>query len=65
VAHFALISWKYLVAPESHKVTDVTWQSIDRLTKLAFDHKDITNYAVQRLQAKVGYSNVVYGLLPE
>lgn len=65
VAYFALIPWQNLVTPESHKVTDVTWQSIDRLPKLAFDHKEIINYAVQRLRAKAGYSNIVYGLLPE
>jgi 8-oxo-dGTP diphosphatase len=65
VAYFALIPWKTLGMPESQKVTDVKWQSIDRLPKLAFDHKDIINYAVQRLRAKAGYSNIVYGLLPE
>lgn len=65
VTYFALIPWKKLSTPESHKVTDVTWQSIDRLSRLAFDHKEIVNYAVQRLRAKAGYSNIVYGLLPE
>ncbi len=65
VAYFALIPWKNLIAPESRKVTDLKWQSIDRLSKLAFDHKDIITYAVQRLRAKAGYSNIVYGLLPE
>jgi 8-oxo-dGTP diphosphatase len=65
VTYFALIPWKRLATPESQKVSDVTWQSIDRLPKLAFDHKEIINYAVQRLRAKAGYSNIVYGLLPE
>jgi len=65
VTYFALIPWKSLATPESQKVSDVTWQSIDRLSKLAFDHKNIINYAVQRLRAKAGYSNIVYGLLPE
>lgn len=65
VTYFALIPWKNLGTPESQKVTDVTWQSIDRLSRLAFDHREIINYAVQRLRAKAGYSNIVYGLLPE
>lgn len=65
VTYFALIPWKRLAAPESQKVSDVTWQTIDRLSRLAFDHKEIINYAVQRLRAKAGYSNIVYGLLPE
>lgn len=65
VTYFALIPWKRLAPPESQKVSDVTWQTIDRLPKLAFDHKEIINYAAQRLRAKAGYSNIVYGLLPE
>ncbi len=65
VTYFALIPWKRLVTPESQKVIGVTWQSVERLPKLAFDHKEIVSYAVERLRAKAGYSNIVYGLLPE
>jgi 8-oxo-dGTP diphosphatase len=65
VTYFALIPWKKFDKPGSQKGIDVTWQSIDRLSRLAFDHKDIINYAVQRLRAKAGYSNIVYGLLPQ
>jgi 8-oxo-dGTP diphosphatase len=65
VTYFALIPWKHLLRPESEKVSDVIWHSVKRLPKLAFDHRDIINYAAQRLQAKAGYSNIVYGLMPE
>lgn len=65
VAYFALIPWKVLDQPESKKVTDLTWSSVNQLPKLAFDHKDILKYAVKRLRAKAGYSNIVYGLMPE
>jgi 8-oxo-dGTP diphosphatase len=65
VAYFALIPWQHLVTPRSKKVTDVAWQPVDRLSRYAFDHKEIITYAVQRLRAKAGYSNIVYGLLPE
>lgn len=64
VAYFALIPWKHLATPRSQKVSDVTWQLIDRVSHLAFDHREIIRYAVQRLRAKAGYSNIVYGLLP-
>jgi 8-oxo-dGTP diphosphatase len=64
VTYFALIPWKCLVQPDSNKVTDLMWASVDRLPKLAFDHKRILNYAVQRLRAKASYSNIVYGLMP-
>ena len=64
VAYFALIPWKELVPPPSGKVTDLMWASVNRLPKLAFDHREIVTYAVQRLRAKAGYSNIVYGLMP-
>jgi len=64
VTYFALISWKNLAQPESAKVAGLTWVSVDHLPKLAFDHKDIVQYAIQRLRAKASYSNIVYGLMP-
>lgn len=65
VAYIALIPWQHLPQPESTKVTDLTWLPVDHLPKLAFDHKEIINYAVSRLRAKVSYSNIVYGLMPK
>jgi 8-oxo-dGTP diphosphatase len=65
VAYFALIPWKELDQPESQKVADLTWSSVDNLPRLAFDHKAILNYAVKRLRAKASYSNIVYGLMPK
>lgn len=64
VTYFALIPWKNLAQPESAKVADLTWVSVDHLPKLAFDHRDIVQYAIQRLRAKASYSNIVYGLMP-
>jgi 8-oxo-dGTP diphosphatase len=65
VAYFALIPWKTLDQPESPKVADLNWASVDQLPKLAFDHKEILHYAVKRLRAKASYSNIVYGLMPK
>lgn len=64
VTYFALIPWQDLNQPASEKVADIMWASVDRLPKLAFDHKQIVQYAVQRLRAKASYSNIVYGLMP-
>ena len=64
VTYFALIPWKDLVQPPSEKVTGLMWVSVNHLPKLAFDHKEIVEYAVQRLRAKASYSNIVYGLMP-
>jgi 8-oxo-dGTP diphosphatase len=64
VTYFALIPWKDLLQPPSEKVTDLMWASVNRLPKLAFDHREIIEYAVRRLRAKASYSNIVYGLMP-
>jgi 8-oxo-dGTP diphosphatase len=65
IAYFALIPWENLNQPESKKIMDLTWSSVDQLPKLAFDHKEILKYAVKRLRAKASYSSIVYGLMPE
>ena len=35
------------------------------LPKLAFDHKKIIEVGFGRLKTKIGYSNIVFGLLPK
>ena len=65
VGYFALIPWANLDQPASTKVADLKWSAVDEIPRLAFDHKEILQTAVQRLRAKVSYSNIVYGLLPE
>ena len=64
VTYFALIPWKDLIQPASGKVSNLMWASVTHLPKLAFDHREIVEYAVQRLRAKASYSNIVYGLMP-
>jgi 8-oxo-dGTP diphosphatase len=63
IAYIALIPWQSLPQPETKKIADVTWASVDNPPKLAFDHKEIMDYAVNRLRAKASYSNIVYGLM--
>jgi 8-oxo-dGTP diphosphatase len=65
VSYFALIPWKNLPQPASRKVSDLAWYEIADVPPLAFDHNAILDYAINRLRAKAGYSNIVYGLLPE
>lgn len=65
VTYLALISWKNLNQPNSQRVADLAWYDMDQLPALAFDHQKILEYAVHRLRAKAGYSNIVYGLMPE
>jgi 8-oxo-dGTP diphosphatase len=65
ITYFALIPWKTLSQPGSKKVSDLAWTSVKALPELAFDHQEIVKFALQRLRAKVEYSSIVYGLLPE
>ena len=65
VSYIALVPWSNLDQPESKKVADLKWTPADHTPKLAFDHKEILKCALQRLRAKVTYSNIVYGLMPE
>jgi 8-oxo-dGTP diphosphatase len=65
VTYFALIPWKRLAQPGSQKVADVGWFAVEDVPALAFDHREILDFAVNRLRAKAGYSSIVYGLLPE
>ncbi len=65
VTYFALIPWMRLIQPGSRKISDLAWFSVDDVPELAFDHLEILRRAVTRLRAKVSYSSIVYGLLPE
>jgi 8-oxo-dGTP diphosphatase len=41
------------------------WWPVSALPLLAFDHAEILESALDRLRARLGYSNVAYGLLPD
>ncbi|MFC1623025.1 NUDIX domain-containing protein [Patescibacteria group bacterium] len=65
VAYFALVdSDKFKVSTMEH-YTNIEWKPVEALPKMAFDHKEIIKYGVRRLQDKIEYSNIIYGLLPK
>ncbi len=41
------------------------WKSVYKLPPLAFDHKDVIEYAIQRLRKKVLESDFAFQLMPE
>jgi len=68
VSYFALINPEKIEKIQLKAATDakeVKWFSVYSLPKLAFDHKEILNYALKRLRYKLEYSNAVLGLMPE
>ncbi|MBS3168812.1 NUDIX hydrolase [Candidatus Woesearchaeota archaeon] len=64
VAYFALINQDNLELKASTDVSDVKWFSAYNMPQLAFDHKEIINYAIKRLRWKLGYTTIGFKLLP-
>lgn len=63
VAYFSLVDSDRLNPKTTDYYSDIQWHPIDKLPLLAFDHKKIIDKGIQRLRNKIGYSNIVYGLL--
>jgi 8-oxo-dGTP diphosphatase len=64
VAYFALVPAFSQALRSGEKYAGVGWFPVRGLPQLAYDHNTIAAYALQRLQAKLGYTNIVYSLLP-
>ena len=65
VSYFALAPREMIAIKTSDKTQTPTFRSIKKLPDTAFDHNRIIRYALQRLQSKLEYTNVVYSLLPK
>lgn len=64
VAYFALVPCGGQALHSGEKYADIGWFPVRALPQLAYDHNAIAASALQRLQAKLGYTNIVYSLLP-
>ncbi|MEB3245185.1 MAG: NUDIX domain-containing protein [Vampirovibrionales bacterium] len=65
VSYFALIRSHELDTSASLKSKTVAWHPLPQLPDLAFDHKTIIEYAVQRLKRRLENSSIAFQLLPE
>ncbi len=63
------ITYYGLVRPKDYQLSaqtdaeDVAWFNINKLPKLAFDHKQIVDVAIKRLRGKLAYEPVGFELL--
>lgn len=65
VSYLAFAPFDKIKVNISDKTQTPTFFAINKLPKLAFDHKRIIHYGLTRLQSKLEYTNTVYSLLPE
>lgn len=63
------ISIVYYGLVDSHKIAQsgskFLWKSVYKLSPLAFDHKDVIEYAIKRLRKKVLESDFAFQFMPE
>jgi 8-oxo-dGTP diphosphatase len=62
ITYFALVPLEKIFF-EGSDLQEPTLFPANKIPKLSFDHKEILSYAVQRLRAKLEYTNVIYSLL--
>jgi 8-oxo-dGTP diphosphatase len=65
VAYYALIASDKLTLVAGADAAEAQWFRANSLPPLAFDHKHILDYAVERLRNKLEYTTVGFQLLPE
>lgn len=65
VAHLALVPRASVSLQSTAKYGGIAWFPLREVPKLAYDHREILDYAVARLRGKLAYTNIAYGLLPE
>jgi 8-oxo-dGTP diphosphatase len=64
VVYFAIIP-SGIQSSQTKKMPEAKWFPVKSLPELAFDHAEITAYALRRLRYKLEYSAVGFELLPE
>jgi len=65
VAYMALVARENMSIKAWSDAAEAKFFPIENLPKLAFDHKKILGYAIQRLRRKIEYTNVAQYILPK
>lgn len=64
VSYLALVPYDALRLNPAPKYADIRWFPAHHLPRLAYDHDQVARLSLQRLSAKLQYTNIVYSLLP-
>lgn len=65
VAYFALVPYHAIQHQAGDDAAETGWFSMFQLPELAFDHRQILEYALERLRYKLEYTSVGFQLLPD
>ena len=65
VSYFALVPPDQFSIAGATDAAEARWYDVKALPKLAFDHRDIVSYAVERLRGKLTYQPIGFELLPK
>ena len=65
VAYYALIDYKKVKAVAGSDAEKVQWFKMSELPKLAFDHGEVIDKAIERIRNKIYYTNVGFELVPD
>ncbi|MDA9773989.1 NUDIX hydrolase [Saprospiraceae bacterium] len=63
VAYLGLINPDHVTIEADSDASDVAWFKINELPKLAFDHCEIVQKAIERLKSKINYQPIGFELL--
>ena len=64
VAYYALVNWQRFQLRARQDGSGAAWFAVKRLPELAFDHRRIIDYALERLRNKINYTTIGFQLLP-
>jgi 8-oxo-dGTP diphosphatase len=65
IAYYALVASDKLSLVAGADAAEAEWFPVNNVPPLAFDHKHILEYAVERLRNKLEYTTVGFQLLPQ
>lgn len=65
VAYMAMVHADRHTLTTTDEYDDVDWHKVSDLPRLAYDHNEIIATAVERLRAKLAYTNIVHNILPQ
>ncbi|MEF2175363.1 MAG: NUDIX domain-containing protein [Candidatus Absconditabacteria bacterium] len=65
IAYLALVNANNITLKAGSDAKEVKFFPIDKLPKLAFDHKEIVKYGIERLKYKLEYTNIAQYLLAD